>query len=243
MLKLVVIIFGFSFLLSCSNHEAEEYVVENIERENSITLIDTITTELKKDTSTFLKEAQFHPIYIGKKADTIRLNYNPKLITQVTHSNQLYKSPDSLDLKIYVDTSLLCASVERYIDWKVADSLGTLSPIFYKLQYQSYPVFIENKSKDTLEIGYGEYIPLVIEALDRNSNWEPIQRTYVYMCGTGMPYYYLPSDEILITSCKLFDGDFKTKLRLVYGWETKIYSNEFYSFINESQFKRINSNY
>ena len=244
MLKKLVHIFCLLILVSCSNNEIIENTEENQEVEKSIVLLDTLTTELKKDTSTSLKDAEFHPLYIGKRADSIQIIYDPNKVENVTHEWDLYKKPDSLDLTITIDTSRLIASVQKYIDWKMADSLGEISPIFYSLQYQSYPVIIENKTSDTLEIGYGEYIPLIIEAKDQNGEWKPIQKPFVYFCGTGMPFYFLPPEEILITSCKIFDGDFKTTLRLVYGWEKQNYSNEFSGFIDEGQFEyRTTSDY
>lgn len=242
MLKKLIYLVGISLLLGCSNEGIDLTVQSEEEVFNKfIVLIDTISTELKKDTSSYLKEAEFHPLYIGEKLDTIQLDYDPREIKYVIHERGRYKYPDSLDLLIVVSTSNFIGSVEDYMDWETADSLGTINPVFYSLKYLSYPVFIENNSDDTLEIGYGEYIPLIIEAMDSSGNWRAIQKPYTYFCGTGMPFYYLPPSEILITSCKLFEGEYKTKLRLVFN--KNYYSNEFEGSINYGQFESLAQKY
>lgn len=245
MLKQTVSFLILFILTTCGGSQSYEMAEDFEENENRIVFIDSISNDLKKDTSTSLKEADFHPLYIGKKTDSIHLNYNPKKMEFecVTTQWGRFKTPDSSDLNISVDTNALIASVQHYIDWVAADSLSELYPALYTMHYQSYPVIIENLTKDTLEIGYGEYVPLIIEARDETGEWKSIQRPFVYGCGTGMPFYFLPPGEILITSCKLFDGEFKTTMRLAFGWESKTYSNEFAGYINRGQFDYSRKSY
>ncbi len=240
-LKKLVYMTTILFLVACSHKNSESDVgLKDTVIYESIVLIDTNTIALKKDTSSTLKNAEFHPLYIGEKRDTILLNYDYNEVQFITHKARRYRRPDSLDLSISLNPSKLIASVERCIDWKRAYSLKLESPIFYSLKYQAYPLFIENKSEDTLEIGYGEYIPLLIEAKDSTDSWRVIQRHFTYYCGTGIPFYFLPPGDILITSCKLFEGDYKTKLRIVYGFSQMQYSNEFHGTINYGQFEQLN---
>lgn len=107
----------------------------------------------------------------------------------------------------------------------------------FKGKYKSYPVFIENVSNDTLSIGFGNRIYPIVEANDSLGNWRPIQKPGTYYCGTGLQSFYLEPNNILISSCKLYDGDFYTKLRLVLITNTgMIKSNEFEGTINYPQF-------
>ena len=112
-----------------------------------------------------------------------------------------YKYPDSNDLKIVVDTSEIIGSGMDVTD----DDVRSYN---FKGKYKSYPVFIENVSNDTLSIGFGNRIYPIVEAKDSLGNWRPIQKPGTYYCGTGLQSFYLEPNNILISSCKLYDGDF-----------------------------------
>lgn len=108
---------------------------------------------------------------------------------------------------------------------------------------KSYPVIITNVSADTLEVGYGEYLSLIIEAKDSLENWMPIQERFFYKCATGLMDFHLPPDEIIISSIKHFSGPFETKMRIAFGRDRKIKSNEFIGSINYEQFTDPEHNY
>ena len=118
-----------------------------------------------------------------------------------------YKYPDSNDLKIVVDTSEIIGSG---MDGKNTYSMTNddVRSYNFKGKYKSYPVFIENVSNDTLSIGFGNRIYPIVEAKDSLGNWRPIQKPGTYYCGTGLQSFYLEPNNILISSCKLYDGDF-----------------------------------
>lgn len=167
------------FTLSCGNKQLKLMKSINVENPlEKMTLIDTLKNVLKPDTASFIKESEFHPIYIGQKCDSIVLNYNSREIEQITFDWYQYRSPDSIDLKIFVDSTRTIGSAVRFFvpppaspnskeryEWKTKK---------YRGEIRSYPVMIENDSKDTLMIGYGDYIPLIIEAVDSLGKWRPI---------------------------------------------------------------------
>ncbi len=200
-------------------------------------LIDTFHNELHLDTSRYISEAEFHPMYMGPIKDSLYLNYWSGHSTYRTEDWFGYRMPDSLDMNIFVDTSRVIGAVVKF--WipppPVLDGEDENSEIgYFRGGIKSYPVFVQNVSEDTLGVGYGEYIPLLMEAKDKDGVWRPVQETFFYGCGTGLTHFYLPSGEFLLTSCKMFAGDFETTLRLKFN---KVYSNEFKDNIHLSQFE------
>ena len=239
------------FIFGCqySNNELKD---NYIERElDLIELIDTFSNPLVAESANSITKAEFHPMYMGEIIDSISLFYNSGGVGYRTYHFHRYRKPDINDLKIYVDTSQIIGSVERgkvippppsgYIYRK--NKLKLLNE-FVRGESKSYPVFIKNISKDTLGVGYGKFIPLIIEAKDSLGNWKPIQEPYIYYCGTGLSNYYLPPNEIVINSCKLFEGNFKTVMRISFGLSNRIKSNEFEGEMNYKQFdESINKYY
>jgi len=204
-------------------------------------LIDTFKNQLKLDTASFITEAAFHPMFIGEKKDSIILSYNSKKVEHRHFEWNVNKMPDSNDLAVYIDTTKIIGSsintitalppkLENELDWKITidEERG---------EFKSYPVIIENRSNDTLTIGYGEYIPLILEAVDSLGEWKPIQEPYTYFCGTGLTHTYIQPNQLLITSCKLYSGKYLTKMRLVFRFHKANYSNEFYGQMNYKQFE------
>ena len=105
--------------------------------------------------------------------------------------------------------------------------------------FYAYPVFLKNETNDTLQIGSGNYIYMIVEAVDSFGVWRPIQRPYVYFCGTGLNSIIIFPNEYMITACDIFNGDYSTKLRLKLKRNNNLLSNEFYGKIYYSQFKSL----
>ena len=226
-------------IFSCSNKE-------NFKNEfYSVNLIDTFYNELKLDTADYIKTASFHPMYIGEKSDSIILAYSTREVNHRTFDwgTSLNRAVESSDISVFIDTSKIIGSVNKYI-FRPPPPFGgnpniKTASVNHRGEIKSYAVFIKNISTDTLTIGFGEHLPLLIEAKDSSGNWKKIQHPYYYGCGTGVPFFYLPPENILITSCKLFAGDYQTKMRLVYGFDEIVYSNEFVGWMDKGQFEKI----
>lgn len=233
------------FVFGCGPQKIEFEEVADLQNPLlEIKLLDTFHNQLRLDTLSSLESADFHPIYIGIKKDSIALNYSLSGPNYRTMDWEAYRTPLTSDLEIYVDTSRVIGSaIGHFIIPPPPPPLPNAkpwkSPIYApsRGELKSYPVIIENNASDTLNIGYGDYIALLTQALDSTGQWRPIQKHYIYMCGTGLTQYYLPPQEILLTSCKRYAGNYQTKFRLAFGFESTSYSNEFSGQMNYSQFE------
>ncbi|MFD1628232.1 hypothetical protein [Pseudopedobacter beijingensis] len=232
-LPLLIISFIYLFLQSCSNDlDHKENSKVTIEEEfNKVQIVDQFSNPLSKDTAFFMTIAEFFPLYIGQKIEQINLVYKPDEISSNRIEEwDLLKRPKQDSIILYIDSS-------RYVGvpMSIWEYHGTPE---YRPSKIGYPVFIKNVSNEALELGFGNMLPLLIEAKDRQGNWNPIQKLFRYDCGTGLTVFYLKPEQIAITSMKVFQGNFRTHLRLVYGYKNdlKIYSNEIVGAINETQF-------
>lgn len=234
-------------ILICSCQDATTALIHRPQEElEHLVLIDTFNNQLQPDTAYSITEAEFHPMYMGKKQDSISLNYWIGDIEYATMYWEEYKSPDSNDLNIFVDSTQIIGSVNNFYippPLSFEEENEKWKRTFVRGKIKSYPIIIKNNSVDTLKVGYGDYIPMIIEAKDSLGNWKPIQKPYIYFCGTGLTMYFLPPEEIIITSCKLFEGEYKTKMRIVFGFERTIQSNEFTGKINYEQFNKLAKEY
>lgn len=223
------------FIWSCGNYESDQNILPVVELSfENIALIDTFKNELKYDTASYITASEFLPMYIGAIKDSIILNYNTRKIKTID-TWVVEKWPevsyDSLKINIHIDTSQIIGSADFFPLQNLKKEKDWTSN--HRGNTKSHPVLIKNNSDDTLSIGFGDYIPMIIEAVDSLGEWEQIQEPYFYFCGTGIFPIYLNSNEILITSCKLYEGNYKTKMRLRHGLNK---SNEFYGKMNYSQF-------
>ena len=92
-----------------------------------------------------------------------------------------------------------------------------------------FPVMVTNRETDTILIGYGRHVPLIMEAMDSLGNWQPIQESFKYICGHGLGAIILPPNESILTLAPTFKGNYKKKLRLTLG---ENHSKPFIGFID-----------
>lgn len=240
--------FVLFFLFSCVKQDLQ--VESSIEGQeicalNDIKLISPSAILLPKDTCSRTTAGIFHPLYIGEKKTEIETDYWNTFQNFKLSFSFRYAKPQ--DINIFVDTSRIIRSVTReYIRPPLPDSTDiqdwfSENGKYYVSAVQAYPVFIENLADDTLTIGAGNgkpYVSLKLEGIDSTGKWSKIQNIYMHRCGNGLKSLYLPSNNILITSCRLFEGNYRTKMRLAspYTFEDFIYSNEFWGTVNYKQF-------
>jgi len=168
------------------------------------------------------------PKYIGILKDTINIeHYLRPFNVKIPNGSKLMISENKFE-KYFVEwndkksfKNLDSARVEIRID---------TTQIISNENRKSYPVMFENHTKDTLKIGYGNVIPIITEAKLDNGKWKKIEKPYVYFCGVGVQTIILPPNEILITNQIIYNGNFKTKLRMRIG---KNISQEFYGNISK----------
>lgn len=210
-------------------------------------IIDTVDLStldfLKNDysNSTWLTTAEYEFLYIGPSTDTIYvdhfLSYSPPPPPPPPNSKMKAKDYDIPEYKNKFD--------DYYIEWDSEIRFSHLLNVNLDIKVDtnfifnnSQPIIITNTNKDTISVGYGNYIPLIMEALDSNKKWRPIQKRFIYMCGNGVGTIILPPNEIVLSSAPIFNGNFKTELRLTVP-KTDIYSNTFDGSINYRQFESM----
>lgn len=195
-----------------------------------IYLKDKFSNKLKLDSVNKLTTSEISPLYIGKITDSITISYQTRETVKKTETYKEYKLPTKNSLEMFVDTSRIIGIPMGLYDY------GKYGKRNNKI---AIPIFIKNKSIDTLNIGYADYLPIIIEAKNRNGEWQPIQERMRFMCGNGIVDFYCPPNNIVVSAMQKYSGNFKTKLRLKYqsfGSKSSIFSNEIDGQINEKQF-------
>ena len=167
-------------------------------------------------------EEQFAPVYVGDIRAAIQLIYKPERTGNRMvwdWEKDRYKDASDSSLRLTIDTSRIIGmpmSIWEY--YKKTE---------FRREFMAYPVFLENISNDTLNIGFGDVFPISIEAKDKEGNWRRILRPFERECGTDLKLIFLAPHQIAITAMPLCEGSFFTELRLVFKVrENKlIYSN------------------
>lgn len=103
---------------------------------------------------------------------------------------------------------------------------------YKKKFFESFPVFIENVTDSLASIGFGSKVNIILEALDTDNIWKPIEKMFIYKCGNGLHYIYLKPNEICCTLIPVYKGDFSTQLRLNIN---NSYSKPYFGHIYKSQ--------
>lgn len=104
----------------------------------------------------------------------------------------------------------------------------------YKTKFfESFPVFLKNLTDSLASIGFGSKVNIIVEALDTDNIWKPIEKRFIYKCGNGLHYIYLKPSEICCTLIPIYDGDFSTQLRLNINGS---FSKPYWGHIYKSQF-------
>lgn len=195
--------------------------------------------------------------YIGKVQSSIKLSYtdfysdNPILNNNYEHPtgilNKQYKN-DYKNIHIFADLSQttplnhtlpdLTQITEEEINIQV-DILNegkkpTREIPELTTYYDGFPITIYNPEDKNIIIGFGNHIPLQLEALDKENNWKQIYGFRRYTCGNGIKYIILKSKQIAIVFVPRLKGNFRTTFR--YRLKN-IVSNEFEGNIDETYFK------
>jgi hypothetical protein len=247
-MKLSILVFFAILVIACITNveknidewENDKNRISQVTLLDTIKIVDSIKIYQGYATDSFISKAQFYPLYFGTLHDTIPVDYqlNTSKFEQFEGN---HKSPDTNNIKIFVDTSRIISNMHP-TPIPPPPPPGTTNKYFTKEQdwikigYYAHPVFLKNTDSVTVDIGYGRYVKLIIEAMDESGKWKPIQQAYRYFCATGLNDLYLPPKNYVLTSCKIYEGEFKTKMRLKFGFKNHVYSNEFYGRINPSQF-------
>jgi hypothetical protein len=106
-------------------------------------------------------------------------------------------------------------------------------------QVKSFPIYVANMSKNqyaSLETQDGSIV-VIVEAVDREGQWKPIEYWSHSWCGNSYYTMMIPPRHMLMTRGIKCSGDFYTTCRLkLSNSQDSIFSNEFQMSINETQF-------
>jgi hypothetical protein len=225
--KYLIIIVSLIGLFSCTNNKKNQKDDLRAKFKTPI-VVDTLNRTRIKLETVWLQIGIYNPVYIGVRKDTIINSYRPNLKKYFVYEEgrMKFKRPDSTQILLVVDTTRIVS--EHAMIWEDDGSM------YNEKSFEAFPVFVVNTTKDTLDIGYGDHLPIEMEAINTKGHWEQIEIRYRYMCGTGLNSTLLPPNEIVVTTAPLYHGNYKTKLRLRYH---KTISNEFNGKINLTQFE------
>lgn len=167
--------------------------------------------------------------YIGNIQDTIKLvgfkNDYDSIVEAIAYridDKEIQSHFTSNTLDITIDTKYILP-LETVV-WSANKNIHHF--------YEAHPIFIINRSDSLAKIGFGRNVRLIAEAMDTDGIWKPIERNYVYRCGTGLVSIYLAQGKMACVLFPKYDGDFKTQLRLRIE---NSYSQTFSAYINRSQ--------
>lgn len=235
MKQLLVFVLIFT-LLSCQSEKSKVSLNTTNENFNPV-LIDTIGLNktnfiFEGDDERWITDANYMIYYIGPKKDTLFMypllgfyDSSPNDESDYKVETEDYKNPNEAYFVDFFEKS-----------YKKATDLTTEIRVDTTKQIgNSYPVYLTNKSIDTSFVGFGERLPLILEAIDSTGKWKPIQERFVYMCGTGLTSIILPPNEMVVTFVPIFKGNYKTKLRISDGQN---HSQSFEGKLFYTQFER-----
>jgi hypothetical protein len=253
----IVVLVNFIFLdsegeVEINNSEEKVYVTSYLD-DNQIRdfpfLIDTFNLEITYKILQEASVANYRPLYIGVKNDTLDVNYNlskyyapPPDIEVIEidlttppkseiEKKQTRQNHDKIS-EYFKDFSFEKKCPDWY-DSKIKITIGTTQKIrnvgSKKYEdtdfiYEAYPVILENTSDSTIIIGYGSQIPLILELKDESGEWKATETMFTYMCGNGLPSILLPKGEIVLTSVPVMKVEKDILFRLKIG---KNYSEVF----------------
>lgn len=226
----LTVVFNIILFCSCEKINKDQLLTNK----NSIMpkLIDTSFFECEELQTKWIITGSYKPLYIGEYKSEVKLNHrffdrqNADEYFSYSRNNTI--DFEKMNLDIFIDTSKFIYSDN--LIWN-----DDYEEIKYKT-IKSHPVILKNISNFTGMIGFGDQIPMILEAQDSTQNWRPIEKPFFYMCGTGLNYILLPPNEIVISATPIFKGEFNTFLRLKLG---NNYSNKIKGNININQFESI----
>lgn len=205
-------------------------------------VLDTFKVHRRVYYKRWLNFATYTPLYIGKNRDTLYVNHLE--LSQMKDENDFdekkfsfderyikYNLPSPSKLSLFVDTNRIISNLLTYMDTTI-NTIPKLQTTIL-IADKCYPVIIENKSMDTLIIGHAYTLHIILEAMDKNSKWKPIE-TFNWSWGDKNKGIFIPPSNIAITSVQINKGEFETKLRLRLK---NILSNEFNGSIYLTQFE------
>jgi hypothetical protein len=171
---------------------------------------DTASLEMTtchKDTG--LYSAWYMVGYTGPLTDTVYYDggYQVGRMGGEPYEERISDAPDSL-IHVAIDTSQRVAVEQLVFRLSVAQKREGLP---------GYPVFIVNRSTDTVSIGIRPNVSLILEGQGQDGNWHALEQPYMHECGFGLRSQLLPPGAVAVTAIPICSGGVPTRLRICYG--------------------------
>ncbi|MBK1898026.1 hypothetical protein [Chryseobacterium paridis] len=200
-------------------------------------LLEHINNKAKFYKSNEKNSWEREPIYMGNNQEEVINKFeNNRLISIGNHSENTcdkgyikreknsFKNAFEGNVNIFVDTN------QKIKFSKVVYHKKGLNTFDF---FYANPVILTNNDSQDVQIGYGYYIPLIMQAQNEKGEWKDIENYYFADCGTCLSMIYFKPNEITITTSVIYDGNYETKLRLRLGENN--FSNVFTGRINRLQ--------
>jgi hypothetical protein len=229
-MKQIQFIFFLStlFLISCQNNAKQ---TDNSKKFpivlDTVGIGEFLNSRGEEDPS-LLAVANYKVYFIGKIKDSVYLSScifcppPPPPLRPLTDKTYISEQESPFD-KYYIGRHKKTTYKNR-LEGKIDIQFDTAVKIS-----SLFPVMVTNRETDTIFIGYGSHVPLIMEAMDSLGTWQPIQENFKYICGHGLGLIILPPNESVLTLAPTFKGNYKKKLRLTLG---ENHSKPFIGFID-----------
>lgn len=213
------------------------FIFSNLLYSQAPKLIEDIKDKAAFYTSNVKNSWEREPIYMGNfQKEIINKFEDNRLLAIENH----YENPCN---KGYIKREK--NSFKNAFEGKVSIFVDTTQKIkFSKIVYHTNssntfdffyanPVILTNNDLQDVQIGYGYYIPLIMQAQNEKGEWKDIESYYAADCGTCLSMIYFKPNEITVTTSVIYDGNYETKLRLRLGENN--FSNVFTGKISRLQ--------
>lgn len=188
-------------------------------------ILDTFSSHPQLKIYTKLNLWERRVQYIGPVIDTITIKHIIDPYEMIKNHSVYLEDEDTLMSKKYSfsqhEKLEIKVNNKKNVTLEETDWAGTKEMVRY---YKSYPIIITNLTDSMVIVGDGYSIPIAMESLDKNRNWQLIERHYLHFCGTGQASIFLLPREFMCVLGPVYVGRGKTKLRYRMG---KWVSNEF----------------
>lgn len=199
----------------------------------------TFKPPVVRDTSTAnridcLKDSVVHSAwytvgYAGPVADTVAFDGSVQFSEQKSetpYDEPIQEAPDSA-IHVAIDTS------QRVAIEQLVFRMGERPT---RDAFVGYPVFVVNRSSDTVSVGLGAQVALILQGQGPEGKWQPLERRYIYDCGFGLQSQLIPPQNMVVTAIPICKNGVPTQLRICYGNSC---SETFVGFVEPAIFKSI----
>lgn len=159
-------------------------------------------------------------------------------------SDELYRI-DNNSLLFIIDTHQIIGH-EYYVNFSDTHtvnsiekiSIDTVKNVAFKYSLKFYPLFIINNSDSLTHVLLQDRsLIAILEGIDKNGKWVPLQFHVGSFCGNSYNHEPLPPHNFLLSLIPMFTGNYKTQLRLkIKNKDMILYSNTFQGSVSLGQF-------